>query len=159
MLGGFNPGGRSKPVFICSLSALLQTSLPQSLVARLKTSPSLAQQPSVWQKVADIPAYQATCTNLCGHLLAVGGRLSDLKPTSAIHIYDPVKNSWTVISHLTTPRYSSLVAVLPGDRLMVVGGRTNTSFFGCDVVEIACFDMRVDQNIIYYICSRICLKG
>ena len=137
MLGGFNPGGRSKSVFTCSLSALLQTSRPQSLGARLKTSLSLAQQPSVWQKTADTPVYQATCTNLCGHILAVGGLDSDLEPTSAIHKYDLVKDSWTVISHMTIPRYWSLVAVLPGDRLMVVGGETATR--GCDIVEIACF--------------------
>ena len=62
--------------------------------------------------MADFPVNQATCTNLCGHLLAVGGRDSDFKPTSAIHKYDPVKNSWTVVSHMTTARYSSLVYTL-----------------------------------------------
>ena len=139
MLGGLDQSGRTKSVFTCSLSALLQTSQPESLGARLETSLSLAQQPSVWQKVADIPVYRATCTTLCGHLLAVGGRDSDRKPTSAIHKYDPVKDSWTVVSHMTTARYCSLVVVLPGDRLMVVGGKTAISFLGCDDVEIVCF--------------------
>ena len=141
VLGGYDQSGRSKAVFTCSLSALIQTSQPQSLGARLKKSLSLAQQPCVWQKVADVPVNRATCTVLCGQLLVVGGRLSDLKPTSAIHKYDPVKDSWTVISHMPTPRYCSLVAVLPGDRLMVVGGQTAISFLGCDDVEIACFNM------------------
>ena len=139
VLGGFDLSGQSKAVFTCSLSALLQTSQPESLGARLKKSLSLAQQPSVWQKVADIPVYRATCTTLRGHILAVGGCNSDRKPTSAIHKYDPVKDSWTVVSHMTTARYCSLVVVLPGDRLMVVGGRTAISFLGCDDVEIACF--------------------
>ena len=134
-------GGRSKSVFTCSLSALLQTSQPQSLGARLEKSLSLAQQPTVWQKVADIPVCEATCTTLCGHILAVGGRDSDRKPTSAIHKYDPVKDSWIVVSHMTTARFDSLVAVLPGDRLMVVSGKTATSFGGCDIVEIASCDV------------------
>ena len=137
ILGGFDQIGQSKSVFICSLSALLQTNQPQSLGARLKKSLSLAQQSSVWQKVADIPVYQATCTVLCGHILAVGGRDSDLKLISAIHKYDPVKDSWTVVSHMPTPRCWTLVAVLPGDRLMVVGGQT--SYRGHDIVEIAGF--------------------
>ena len=129
---------QSKSVFTCSLSALIQ-SQPQSLGARLKNSLSLAQQPSVWQKVADIPVKRATCINLCGHILAVGGRDSDLELISAIHKYDPVKDSWTVISYMPTPRYWPLVAVLPGDRLMVVGGLIDDGFGGCDDVEIACF--------------------
>ena len=133
LLGGFGESGTpTNSVFTCSLSALLQSCQPQSL----ETSPkmSLSQEPRVWQKTADIPVNQSTCTTLCGQLLAVGGRDSDGKPTTAIHKYDPVKNSWTVISHMATPRYSSLVAVLPGDKLMVVGSYIHTR---SDVVEIA----------------------
>ena len=134
ILGEHDQRGLIKSVFTCSLSALVQSSQPQSLGARLKTSLSLA--PGVWQKTADTPVYQSTCTTLCGHLLAVGGLDSDVKPTSAIHKYDPVKNSWTVISHMATPRFRSLVAVLPGDKLMVVGGR-DSSYTPSSDVEIA----------------------
>ena len=123
MLGGHDQSGHvTQSVFICSLSALLQSSQPQSLGARPKRSLSLAQGPGVWQKTADTPMYRSTCTTLCGYLLVVGGFDSDHKPTSAIHKYDPIKDSWTVISHMATPRSISLVAVLPGDKLMVVGG-------------------------------------
>ena len=137
MLGGFDQSGHeTKSVFTCSLSALLQSSRPQLLGARLKRSLSLAQEPRVWQKTVDTPVYQSTYTTLCGHLLAVGGCDSDYKPTSAIHKYDPVKNSWTVISHVAIPRSRILVAVLPGDKLMVVGGR-DTSCTCVSDVEIA----------------------
>ena len=88
----------------------------------------------MWQKTADIPVAQSTVITLYAQLLAVGGRDSDSKSTAAIYMYDPVKNSWTVISYTALPRYQSLVAVLPGDKLMVVGG---FSIFATDVVEIA----------------------
>ena len=137
MLGGYDQSGHeTKSVFTCSLSALLQSTQPQSLGARLKRSLSLVQESGVWQKTADTPVYRSTCTNLSGHLLAVGGCDSDYKPTSAIHTYDPVKNSWTVISHMATPRYQGLVAVLPGDKLMVVGG-CDTRYTVVSDVEIA----------------------
>ena len=103
LLGGFGESGTpTNSVFTCSLSALLQFCQPQSLETSPKTS--LSQEPRVWQKTADIPVNRSTCTTLCGQLLAVGGRDSDGKPTTAIHKYDPVKKSWTVISHMATPR-------------------------------------------------------
>ena len=137
MLGGRDQSGhQTKSVFTCSLSALLQSCQPQTLGARLMRSLLQAQEPRAWQKTVDTPGCLSTCTTLCGHLLAVGGCDSDLKPTSAIHKYDPVKNSWTVISHVAIPRSLILVAVLPGDKLMVVGGR-DTSCTSVSDVEIA----------------------
>ena len=124
LLGSYNQSDHAtKSVFTCSLSVLLQSCQPQPLGAR---SLSPAQESGVWQKTADTPVYLTTCTTLCGHLLAVGGHDSDRKPITAIHKYDPVKNSWTVISHMAIPRYQGLVAVLPGDKLMVVGGNVDT---------------------------------
>ena len=130
LLGGYDLSGPTTSVFTCSLNDLLQP-----LGAHSKRSLPQDKEPRVWHTVADVPVYRSTCTTLCGQLLAVGGRHSrdsDYKRTTAIHKYDPVKKSWTVISHMTTPRYWSLVAVLPGDKLMVVGGVTPT-----DTVEIA----------------------
>ena len=139
MLGGVHPGGfPTQSVFTCSLSSLLKSCQPQSLGADPKMSLGLPQDPSVWQKMVDIPVVLSTGLTLCGHLLAVGGRHSDHKPTNAIRKFDLVKNSWTVIGHMMTPRSLSVVAVLPGDKLMVVGGLTSTSTFSkSDVVEIA----------------------
>ena len=137
LLGGEIVSGRvTNAVFTCSLSALFQSSRPQSLGAS-----SQAEQPRVWRQTTSInstcttPLFESTCTTLCGQLLAVGGR-DDLKRTTAIHMYDPVKNSWTVISHMPTPRYKSLVAVLPGDKLMVVGGYSHNSGFFREVGAI-----------------------
>ena len=70
-----------------------------------------------------------------GQLLAVGGEDSDGEETTAIHMYNTTTNSWEIISHMATPRSKSLVAVLPYNELMVVGGVTAAG--GTDSVEIA----------------------
>ena len=72
--------------------------------------------------------------SLHGRLLAIGGRDSERKPSTAVHMYQPTTNSWEVISHMTTPRADCLSAILPDNKLMVVGGFT-TGGKRCDSVE------------------------
>ena len=55
---------------------------------------------------------------------------------TAIHAYNTTTNTWEVISHMATPRHQSLVAVLPHNEIMVVGGDTLAGG-GDDSVEIA----------------------
>ena len=121
-LGGIDQSGKqSKSVFTCSLAALLQSCQPQSLVARLKTL-SLASKPEVWHQLTYTPVTLSTCTSLQGRVLAVGGTNSDDKKTTVIHMYNTTTISREVISHMTTPRCRCLVAVLPHNEFMVVGG-------------------------------------
>ena len=137
MLGGFDQSNKkSKAVFTCSLAALLRSCQPQTLGERLKTL-SLASRPKVWHQLADTPVTLFTCASLHGRLLAVGGKDSDDKQTTAIHMYNTTTNSWEVISYMTTPRSQCLGAVLPHNELMVVGGRTPDSWTGTNSVEIA----------------------
>ena len=134
-LGGWNQNKeQSKSVFTCSLAALRQSCQPQSLGSRLRTL-SLTSRPKVWHQPADAPVTLSTCASLQGQLLAVGGYDSDGKETTVIHMYNITINSWEVISHMTTPRYLCLVAVLPHNQLMVVGGYTPGGM--TDSVEIA----------------------
>ena len=144
MLGGYYQNEkRLKSVFTCSLDALLQSCQPQSLVARLKTF-SLASgskdlnRPEVWHQLADTPVTLSTCASLHGRLLAVGGKESDDKETTAIHMYNTTTNSWEVISHMAMPRCRCLVAILPHDELVVVGGFTpDRGWTSTNSVEIA----------------------
>ena len=136
-LGGIDQSGkRSKSVFTCSLAALLQPCQPQSLVARLKNL-SLASVPKVWHQLADTPVTLSTCASLHGQLLAGGSEDSVGKSTTAIYMYNPTTNSWerSSCSHMTSPRSRCSVAVLPHNKLMVVGGKTPTD--ETDSVEIA----------------------
>jgi len=135
MLGGWVQSGRSKSVFTCSLAALLQSCQPQPLGARLKTL-SLTSRHKVWRQLADTPYSLSRCIALQGQLLSVGGHDSDInREVTAIHVYNTSTNSWKVISHMATPRSRCLVAVLPHNELMVVGGYTPDDV--TDSVEIA----------------------
>ena len=112
MLGGQNKNWKeTNSVYTCLLSALLQSC----------SSPS--DKSGVWSRVADCPAKSATCVSLLGQMLMIGGRDYEKKlATTAIFMYKPATNSWVVISHMLSARSSSLAAVLPGNRLMVVAG-------------------------------------
>ena len=131
---GYDMCTQPRSVLACSMADLLQSCRSQSLGGRLKT---LTLQ--VWHRVTDLPVRSSSCATLCGQLLAVGGD-DDNSFTTAIHQYNPATNSWEVISHMPTARSDTLVAVLPGNKLMVVGGYThlhgNISTM-TDTVEIA----------------------
>ena len=96
----------TKSVFTCSLSALL-------------TRPA---NHTVWDTITNFPVKDSTCVTLNRQLLAVGGRDSHNKDTNNIYSYDTQTNSWEIISQMPTPRHNCLVTVLPGNKLMVVGG-------------------------------------
>ena len=135
MLGGRDQSeNQSKSVFACSLAALLKSSQPQSPGARLRTL-SLTSRPKVWHQLADTPVTLSTCASLQGQLLAVGGEDLDDEEANTIHTYNTTTNSWEVIGHMATPRSQCLVAVLPYNTLMVVGGYTPDGL--TDSVEIA----------------------
>jgi len=131
---GYETSNERISVLTCFMADLLQSCRSQSLVVRLKRTLSLK---AVWHRVADRPVEYSSCATLCGQLLAVGGSDNSFqKRTTAIHQYNPATNSWEVISHMPTARSSALVAVLSGNKLMVVGGYTDGGI-ETDKVEIA----------------------
>ncbi len=99
----------------CSLTDLLQSCQPH-LTSR---------SPPLWHQVADTPTCRSTCVTLNGELVVVGGCDSSSIPTDAVYAYDPVTDSWNVISTMNIARWGYLAVVLPEDRLMVVGGYTS----------------------------------
>ena len=123
MLGGLEDKGRTKSVLTCSLTELLQSSSSSS---------------SVWHRVAEAPAYYSTCAAVNGQLVAVGGCDEDVNATAGIHKYNQTTNSWDHISNMPTTRFRCLVAVLPTNEMMVVGGMISPSW-NVDKVEIADF--------------------
>ena len=135
-LVGQDRSNEPRSVQACSMADLQQSCRPQSLGGRLET---LTLQ-EVWHRVADLPVHSSSCATLCGQLLAVGGHDDSCKNyTTAIHQYNPGTNSWEFISHMPTARWGTLVAVLPDNNLMVVGGYTRKSggMERTDIVEIA----------------------
>ena len=136
MLGGYDQENYPiKPVYTCSLNALLQSCNPQSVGANLTRSRSPSE---VWRRVTDIPATDSAYVPFCDRLLAIGGGESTYKLTTAVHMYNPSTNSWEVISHMGTPRRKCYAAVLPDNQLTVVGGQTDSSLDSeTGTVEIA----------------------
>ena len=116
-------GGDTKSVLTCSLTELLQSS----------------SSSSIWHRVAYAPDYYSTCAAVNGELLAVGGCDEVWKSSSVIHKYNPTTNSWSLISNMPTTRYDCLVAVLPTNEMMVVGG--DTVYGKIDKNEIANFNL------------------
>ena len=127
---GYDGTNEPRSVLACSMADLIQSCRPQSVGAWLKA------MRTAWHRVANLPVRSSSCASLCGQLLAVGGSDNGFRNYStAIHQYNPATNSWEVISHMPTTRSDTLVAVLPGNKLMVVGGLVERK--GTDIVEIA----------------------
>ena len=110
LLGGFDQNGRTLSVLTSSITDLLHQ------------QQETANQPAVWRRAADAPYYWSTAVSVGGQLLAIGGRDEAYNSTSAIVAYDPTSDSWQDMGHMTTPRYATLVALLPSNELIVAGG-------------------------------------
>ena len=139
LVGGFAKSDPTKSVLTCSLSALVQSAKPATLGGRSEKAFSQTEQ--VWREVASLPVVYSTCASLNGQLIAVGGWDSyNEKTTNSVYAYDPTTDRWDVISTMPTARYLCLVAVLPGNQLMVVGGCTDSTYGTMtDKVEVATF--------------------
>ena len=129
LLGGVNQCGRTNTVFTCSLSALIPS---QTVGAKTL---SQAENHSIWYSVADLPVFRSTCVTLKEQLLAFGGQDAHKEDTNNVYSYNPVTNTWEIISHMATPRHWCLVTAFSDSKLMVVGGETYTG--DTDKVEMA----------------------
>ena len=106
MLGGNIRKTSSKSALTCSLNDLYDRSVK-------------------WDTIPNMPVYNATCVTVDGQLLAVGGKQSLEEGTpisSAIYTYNPTEKTWSIKCHMKTPHSFCLVAALPNNKLMVVGG-------------------------------------
>ena len=112
--------------YTCAVDSLLSSS--QSLTADTHTD-SQTTSPQIWRALPDVPAKYSTPASLCGQLVAVGG-----VGVSTIHKYNMTSGSWEAIDNLPTAQYRSLVVVLPGDKILVVGGRGGSG--SIDTVEL-----------------------
>ncbi len=96
-------GQEKNSVYKCSLEQLVQ-SQPDS---------------AIWKKITSLPVYHSSLVTVNGNVLAVGGLEANDR---TINIYQYTNTSWTIVGHMTSPRSKPLTAVLPGNKLMVVGG-------------------------------------
>ena len=116
----------SYAAYTCTVDSLLSSS--QSLTADTHTD-SQTTSPQIWRALPDVPAVYSTPASLCGQLVAVGG-----EGVSTIHQYNMTSGSWEAIGSIPTARRDSLVVVLPGDKMLMVGGDDGSG--SIDTVEL-----------------------
>lgn len=119
MLGGFGLMGRVRSVVSCSIDALLQS---QAWSNWIKSG--LTFKP-VWSLVAKLPRYHfATAISINDQLFALGGCSSkdEKSCTKCVHKYNVNRNSWEYVCEMPTSVDRCLAAVLPPNKLIVVGG-------------------------------------
>ena len=75
-----------------------------------------------WEEIASLPVRTFTLVTVNGHLLAVGGKSSEDLETKDVHQYDPDSNSWQIISQMSTECSLCAAALLPDNKLIIVGG-------------------------------------
>ena len=119
IIGGVNIRP-TRSVYRCDITSLLKSCQPAfhgSLASEL---------PHSWDKVANLPVTGPACVSLYEQLILVGGEDSKTRST-AIHMYDQTAGEWKIISHMSTSRNQCFAAVVPDDRLMIVGGWIDTT--------------------------------
>lgn len=139
LTGELITSGWTRSVLTCSMSSLLKSCQPHTPQVRAPWYETSDMISYLWYHIKDIPALGSTCVTLNGELVAVGGDTGQ-EPTNAVYTYNPATDLWTVISHMSTPRWQCLAVILPGDRLMVVGGLTTKYVDSkCTITEIGTF--------------------
>ncbi len=74
----------------------------------------------IWENITPLPVNFSSLNTVNGHVLAMGGQEANGEYT--INIYQYIDSSWSVVGHMQYPRSAPLTAILPGNKLMVVGG-------------------------------------
>ena len=76
-----------------------------------------------WEEIAPLPVENFTLITIKGQLLALGGKsITEKKSIRDIRQYNSNTNSWQVISQMNVARSDCAAAILPDNKLIVVGG-------------------------------------
>ena len=113
--------GQTYSVPLSTLLASVSTDKPKEL-------PSHQQ----WQMHSRCPVSGSTLCTMGGAILAIGGVRGSIDTANTT--YQLISGQWTEISHMDTPRLRPIVAVLPSNWMVVMGGHTISS---CSDVEVA----------------------
>ena len=120
LMGGDEDEGKAmKAVLTCSVEKLLHS------CARFNR---IRDSSEVWETLSELSVSHPTCLVVQDHLLALGGIEQGQKTDSrAVYDYDFSGKSWKPVVMLPCPTHKLLAAVLPSNRLMVVGGFTKVN--------------------------------
>ena len=122
-------------IYICNQHSFYSCSLEKFLHSSHGTTPSNGSA-SMWIKLPKMPAEHGySFCSYAGQGLAIGGENSCEQATSTIHVYSNASGSWVVVGQVPTVRVDTMVAVLAGGEVLVVGGWCGSETF--NVTEIA----------------------
>lgn len=83
---------------------------------------------NTWTQKPDMPTPRGDlmCVNFMGEVYALGGYYDPNFAANAfsdkVESFNPATNKWTIRPHMLTPRGDAGATVLPGNRIMVIGG-------------------------------------
>ena len=116
--------------FTCSVENLLKSCESGSLISMLRKGFTFRRSDvtagSVWKQLADVSVTRATCVSFHGHVLAIGGKDPNDKPSTNIYMYDQVTHTWMSIDHIPSPRYSCFAVDL-NNKIFIIGGNIDRS--------------------------------
>jgi hypothetical protein len=123
--------------FATASKSLLRVSLP-TLISHAQQGKN--HDTSIWEKMPDVPLYEATLFSIGNMLLTAGGNPSGtvgavfsmlhIKKDNAspdIHLFNPHTNQWLKIGELPEPAMFCACCVLPSGKLLVAGGECVSS--------------------------------
>ena len=144
---GSLPSPLLKPsLILCGASLYFGGSDHESIFSCLVEDLIDSSRDTNWTELNDVRQINAaTLAAFEGRLVAFGGvRNHGLNYTTVVkqvHCYDRSTNSWSVIGEMLTSRSDPLVAVLPSNELIVVGGHeTNHASTSTNVTEVARYE-------------------
>ena len=111
----------STPPVVCKDIIYIATVGPAVWKCSLTSLVQFKPMSDKWEEMF-LPVSESSLATVNGNLLAIGGKDADNKETQNIRRYYPATNSWDVVSKMLVPRSQCLTAVLPDNKLMVVGG-------------------------------------
>ena len=124
LIGGGIMGVSTKSAYCTSLPTLIETAVPPHCQEETNTTPQASPSSPTWQVLPQCPLYYSAAAELGGCLLAIGGMVDQMSPSSAVHVYSPSTNSWARMSSgdLAEPRYQAAATQLKTGKVIFVGG-------------------------------------
>ena len=98
-----------------------------SLLSLSMSAPTSVATAVIWERIASLPVRGSTLVSVGDHLLAVGG--SAVGDTKFIRQYNPNTDSWQIVSQMQVARFECAVALLPNNKLLVMGGASEKEPF------------------------------
>ncbi len=115
-LGGWDNTGYTSKVYHVYIPNLL---------FHITSKASSETDSQIWKEISGLQLAWSTPISISGSLLAVGGKDTDGKAVTAIHLYQPDSGAWVKAGDLPSPRCNCTCAMTTDREAIVAGGEDN----------------------------------